>query len=120
MSMNLDGRDEDILVAKPLMNSLITVRSRPSSSTLASSMFSTTRGRRPCPTRRMRLRGLKRPPRSLSSQKVLVIPEKSKETSGATYSMSKATICCFRMRRWPIRNSWPSAGDLFETWVLAW
>ena len=58
--------------AHEAQNSLITVRKRPSSSALASSMFSTTRGRRlgpePVPSmRRQRALGSKRPPRSRSS-----------------------------------------------------
>lgn len=35
--------------------------------------------------------------------------------------MSKATICCLRIRRWLSKKSWPSAGvDLLVIWVLAW
>ena len=98
--------------AKSEVRSLITVRRLPSSSTLASSMFSTTLGRRPPPIIRQRLLGSKRPPRSRSSQKVLVTLEKSKETSGVTYSMSNATICCFRIRRCLMRKRRPSTAEL--------
>jgi len=97
-----------IRAAKALVKSLITVLSLPSSSAFASNMFSTTRGRRPPRIIRQRFRGSKSPPLSRSSQKVFVIPEKSKDTSGVTNSMSKATICCFKMRRCLRRKSCPS------------
>ena len=38
-------------------------------------------------------------------------PEKSNWTSGERYSMSKATICDFRRRRWRRRNNWESVGE---------
>lgn len=39
--------------------------------------------------------------------------EKSNVTSGVTNSMSNATICCLRRRRWAIRKRFASAGDDF-------
>ena len=104
--------------AKSEVRSLITVRRLPSSSTLASSMFSMTLGRRPPPIIRQRLLGSKRPPRSRSSQKVLVTLEKSKETSGVTYSMSNATICCLRIRRCLMRKRRPSTAELLGRCVM--
>ena len=35
---------------------------------------------------------------------------KSNSMSGGMNSMSKATICCLRWRRWVRRKSWPLAG----------
>jgi len=86
-------------------------------------MFSTTFGRRLVSAmKRQRLRGSKRPPRSRSSWKVVVAAEKSREISGVTYSMSKATICCLRMRRCLRRKTWASKGVArvvmrVEAWV---
>jgi len=72
-------------------------------------MFSTTFGI----SRPTRLRGLKRPPRDRSSQKVELSDEKSYWTSvsGVTNSMSKATICCLRRSRWEIRKRAASVGE---------
>lgn len=39
--------------------------------------------------------------------------EKSNVTSGVTNSISNATICCLRRRRWAIRKRFASAGDDF-------
>lgn len=41
--------------------------------------------------------------------------------SGVTNSMSKATICCLRRRRWETRKRTASVGDVdLERRVLAW
>ena len=45
---------------------------------------------------------------------MLLTPEKSTDMSGETNSMSKATICCFKISRCFRRNSCPSAGEDFD------
>ena len=50
---------------------------------------------------------------------MFVTPEKSKEMSGVTYSMSKATICCLRINRCLMRKRRPSAEVLCVFWVTS-
>ena len=104
-------------LAKLATNSLMTLRRRVSSSTFASNMFSTTLGmREPAEPRermsRSQASGEKRDsPRSRSSWKVDVrVGGKEMVMSRVVYSMSKATIWDFRIRRCLIRKRRPSAG----------
>ena len=95
------------------------LRSCESSWDFASSMFSTTRGTRDWmpPMRRDGLarlakRDVKAPvvPEVRKSVKVEVRVVKSRSEDGEMYSMSKATICCLRMRSCLRRKSWASTG----------
>ena len=91
--------------------SLMRVRRWPSSSALASNMFSITRGRRVVAGLErslQRARGSNMLPRSRSSWNVDAMPEKSNVTSGETYSISNATICCLRSSKCFNKKSCPS------------